>query len=218
MTHRFTAGKLAVVLLATVLGLVSATRPAKSADDLDDLMGGFDDEDAGEDEGDDLMGGFGDDFGESDGSGAEDEIHPWLAAIPYGDVIAERVDLSGSLSASTAYSYLDHKVPHGDEVGRSTSWGNLTRLDLDGFLQLDVELPYDWQIRSEVQGWYDFAYRINEVLRDLTSFDLEFEKPHNKLKVDARAAKRNARSVELWAKYYRDLYSKKSGSKASVGR
>ena len=103
MTHRFTAGKLAVVLLATVLGLVSATRPAKSADDLDDLMGGVDDEDAGEDEGDDLMGGFGDDFGESDGSGAEDEIHPWLAASPYGDGIAERVDLSGSLSASTAF-------------------------------------------------------------------------------------------------------------------
>ena len=109
---------------------------------------------------DDLMGGFDDDFEVSEIEDFDDEVPTWLAGLPFGDLIAERVDLSGSISAGAEYSYLDHKVPHGDEIGRSTAWGNLTRLDLDGFLQLDVRLPNAWRIRAEAVGWYDFAYRI----------------------------------------------------------
>jgi hypothetical protein len=148
---------LSIVLLTGFLCLGSIPgHAAEETEDLEDLMGGFDDEDGG----DDLLGGFGDDFGADAMAEDADAVPGWLARIPFGTEIAERVDLSGSLSAGAEYSYLDHKVPHGDEVGRSTSYGNLTRLDLDGFLQLDVDLPNDWMMRAEAQGWYDFVYRI----------------------------------------------------------
>lgn len=140
------------VVLAAVVGLTCAitagTARAQNETDLDL---------------DDLMGGFDDDFDASDIEEVEDvddETPAWLADLPFAEWIAENVDLSGSISAGAEYSYLDHKVPHGDEIGRSTAYGNLTRLDLDGFLQLDVHLPYDWQIRAEAVGWYDFVYRI----------------------------------------------------------
>jgi hypothetical protein len=84
----------------------------------------------------------------------------WMAELPFVHWVARRVDLNGSLRLGSVYSYLDHKVPHGDEVGRSSSYGNLARLDLDGFLQLDVTLPARWKFRAEAFGWYDFAYRI----------------------------------------------------------
>ena len=96
-------------------------------DDLDGLIGGFDD--------DSDFGGFDDDsdFASSDEIDEPGSGHPaWLARLPFGEWIAERTDLSGSLGVGAVYSYLDHKVPHGDEVGRSTSYGNLTRLDIDG--------------------------------------------------------------------------------------
>ena len=112
-----------------------------------------------DDELDDLMGGFDDDFDASEIGNQDDEIHPWLAALPFGDLLAERVDLSGSLATGIVYSYLDHSVTHGDEPARRTSYGNLSRLDLDGFLQLDVQLSSDWQLRAEALGWYDFVYR-----------------------------------------------------------
>jgi len=141
--------KLTIVVWATVLSLLSCmtagTCFAQNQTDLDL---------------DDLMGGFDDDFEASEIENLEEEIPAWLARLPFGEWIAERVDLSGSIGAGAVYSYLDHKVPHGDQLGRSTAYGNLTRLDLDGFLQLDIELPHAWKIRAEARGWYDFVYRI----------------------------------------------------------
>ena len=109
---------------------------------------------------DDLMGGFEDDFEPLEAEQPVDETPSWLAGLPFGEWIHEQVDLSGSIAAGTVYSYRDHKVPHGDELGETTSYNNVTRLDIDGFLQLDVQLPHDWQIRAEAMGWYDFIYRI----------------------------------------------------------
>jgi len=93
----------------------------------------------------------------------------WLRALPGGEWIARNVDLSGSVASGLVVSYLDHDAPHGDrptELGgpgqfdRDSDFGGLSRLDLDGFLQLDVRLPRAWEIRAEALGWYDFAYRI----------------------------------------------------------
>jgi len=139
------------MLLAIALGLGAAAIPtlgfAQNAQDDSEL--------------DELMAGFGDDFGDSeDDDEFESQTPAWLAALPHGDWIHQNVKLSGSIGAGAVYSYLDHKVPHGDQVGRSTSYGNLTRLDLDGFLQLDVRLPHEWQMRVETVGWYDFVYRV----------------------------------------------------------
>lgn len=105
------------------------------------------------------MGGFDDDFDVSDVEPEEAEIPGWLAALPFGEALYERVDLGGSLSLGSVYGILDHSVAHGDQPGRRTPWGNLTRLDLDGLLRLDVELGRGWTARAEILGWYDFAYR-----------------------------------------------------------
>jgi hypothetical protein len=131
------AGCIAILALFVLSGTASG-------DDLDDVMGGFDDE-------------F--DVTEIEDVGDPDDIHPWLEALPYGEVIAKRVDLSGSLAAGAVYNYLDHDVEHGDQPGRRTQYGNLSRLDLDGFFQLDVQLPGEWMVRAEALGWYDFVYR-----------------------------------------------------------
>ncbi|MFK7895903.1 MAG: DUF1302 family protein [Myxococcota bacterium] len=109
---------------------------------------------------DDLMGGFDDDFDASELDEMDAETPAWIAALPFGEEIAERVDLSGSIATGAVFSYLGNRVPHGDEENRFSEYGNLTRLDLDGFLQLDIELPGDWQVRAEALGWYDFVYRI----------------------------------------------------------
>lgn len=173
MRRSVSPGKLAIVVLTSFYGLLPASGQAAEADpsttvaersqqeseDLDDLIGGFEDED--EDLGDDLLGGFEDDLGDRAVDADETETASWMAALPFGDVLEERVDVSGSLSMGAEYSYLDHSVPHGDDPTDSTHWGGLTRLDLDGFLQLDVDLPHDWRARGEVLGWYDFAYHIN---------------------------------------------------------
>lgn len=130
-------------LLLVSAALVAAALlapPAAADEDLDDLMGGFDDE-----------------FDVSEIEDA-DETPAWLAALPYGETIAEHVDLGGHLAVGAVYNYLSHTVADGN--GHRTDFGGLSRLDLDGFLQLDVRLPRDWQLRAEVLGWYDFAYRI----------------------------------------------------------
>ncbi|MBK7947489.1 MAG: hypothetical protein IPK00_01780 [Deltaproteobacteria bacterium] len=126
---------------------------------------------------DDLMGGFEDDFDATAlGSPAPDGSTlpgpEWISKLPFGDWIRRNVDLSGSIASGAVVSYLDHDAAHGDrptsptdpdfpdQLGRSSDFGGLTRLDLDGFLQLDVKLPRDWLLRAEALGWYDFAYRI----------------------------------------------------------
>lgn len=126
------------VCLATLITLDAIAQD----DDLDDLMGGFDD-------------GF--DISEH----VEDEEPPpaWLTALPGGAWIFENVDLSGSIATGAEWSYLSHTVSDG--LGGTTDYGGLTRLDLDGTLQLDVKLPAEWRIRAEALAWYDFAYRIN---------------------------------------------------------
>lgn len=172
MRARLAARVLAILaLLPGLLGPPATARaeePAGTDEDLEALLGGFDDEDSGdgsgdgsrEEAGDDLLGGFDDDFEAASIGPEADEAPGWLAALPFGEVLYERVDLGGSLSLGADYAYLDHKVPHGDEVGRSTNWSNLTRLDLEGLLQVDVQLPRDWTARGELIGWYDFVYRI----------------------------------------------------------
>ncbi|MBY0399636.1 hypothetical protein K2X89_05030, partial [Myxococcota bacterium] len=126
---------------------------------------------------DDLMGGFDDEF---DTSALEAQTPTdaglagpdWLSKLPFGDWMRRNVDLSGSIASGAVFNYIDHDAPHGDrptsptdpsfpnQVGRVSDFGGLSRLDLDGLLRLDVKLPRTWELRAEALGWYDFAYRI----------------------------------------------------------
>lgn len=134
---------LGAFLLASSASIASnESPPASEGEDLDDVMGGFDD-----------------DFDASEIHSEDDELPAWLAAMPFGEMLAERFDVSGSLATGAVFNYHDHSVQHGDQPGRRTQYGNLSRLDLDGFLQLDIRGPADWQLRAEALGWYDFVYR-----------------------------------------------------------
>ena len=99
--RRWREKALALSLALTAIWALSLTLcgVASAEDDLDDLMGGFDD-----------------DFDASEIGSQDEEIHPWLAALPFGDVLAERVDLSGSLSSGVVYNYRPHSVTHGDDM------------------------------------------------------------------------------------------------------
>lgn len=113
---------------------------------------------------DDLMGGFDDDFDvESLEEDLDDSPPDWLVALPGGAWVHENVRLSGSVATAAVWSYLSHTAATSEFPGDTdtTDFGGLSRLDLDGFLQLDVTLPGDWLFRAEGIGWYDFAYRIN---------------------------------------------------------
>jgi hypothetical protein len=108
---------------------------------------------------DDLMGGFDDGFDESVFEDTEESTPAWLEALPGGPWAWENVDVSGSIAAGAVWAYLSHTASDG--LGGTTDYGGLSRLDLDGFLQVDVSLPYEWAFRGELLGWYDFAYLIN---------------------------------------------------------
>ena len=125
--------------------VVAASCPAWADEDLDDLMGGFDD-----------------DFDVSIIEDDADEFPLWARVMPGGKWLSQHVDIGGFIASAAVWSYhgrsvADSEVPGG--TGR-TDYDGLSRLDLDGLLQIDVKLPSEWQARVEVLGWYDFSYQI----------------------------------------------------------
>jgi len=141
------------LLLATFLG-AGAARDARGDDELDEILGGFDDEAEESSEGygeegetEDILEGFEDDLGAgkepSEFGGAEEAF--W--------------DLTGSVSLGSSINYLKHHAFVAP--GRSTDYGGLSRLRAKLDLQLDVDLPGGWEGRVAGFGFYDFAYLIN---------------------------------------------------------
>jgi hypothetical protein len=120
-------------LLALLLAAAAAARPA-GADDLDDVLGGF-----------------------------EDEV-PQAAAVEPGEAGAgetgwlDRFDLTGSASLAASVAYLDHRSR---ALPLRTDFDGLQRLRTKLNLQLDVDLGGDWKARASGFAWYDWAYRIN---------------------------------------------------------
>ena len=144
---------------------------ADESEGAEDLLGGFEEED-------DLLSGFEeeDEPGSRQELGAEDvpEAPRWW-------------DLSGDIGLGASYNYLPHWSGSDDfdlsalglESAR-TYWGNLSRLRLDLYLQLDLDLPAAWRARVSGWGFYDFAYLIHrdrdftqEVL-DLYEWEVDF--------------------------------------------
>jgi hypothetical protein len=137
--------------------LAWATGPAApaSADEVDDPIGGFEDEEATEapaenpppdDDMDDLIGGF--DEGEAPAAPSDDrsseEPSFW-----------DRWRLSGSTGFQASVNYLSHDSLDG------TDWTGVSMLRAKLALQLDGDLPGDWKLRVDGFGFYDFAYLIN---------------------------------------------------------
>ncbi len=93
---------------------------------------------------------------------AEDDLDAVLGGFereepaPDGDAANERIwDLSGSVEVSGSVNYLSHRSDTG------TDYEGLQRLRNRANLQLDLDLPREWQLRAEGWGFYDAAYAIN---------------------------------------------------------
>ncbi len=133
--------RLAVVALGCGIGLVASA----GADELDDLIGGFD--------------------GESDSAGEdrspEEPAREPSSLEPREPSLLDNWDLTGSVSLASSVAYRRHRSPDG------TQWGGLSKLRSKLNLQLDGDLPRDWKLRANGYAFYDFAYIING--RDYTS-------------------------------------------------
>ena len=105
---------------------------AAAADDYDDL-GGF-----GEDQ-DEFSIDLEEELGPEDG---EPRTTRWW-------------DVDGSVALSSSFNYLSHDSVTG------TDYSGLSRLRTRLNLQLDFDLPSDWELRVEPYIWYDFSYLIN---------------------------------------------------------
>jgi hypothetical protein len=123
-------GLLAAILLTAATAFAA---PARAEEGLDDLLGGFEEDEA---------------FAHTGEDGA-DEAEPrfW--------------DLSGSLVLGVSYNYLDHHAaPPLGSTKPPTDYQGLSRLRTRLNLQLDLELPLDWEMRVAGFADYDFAYLI----------------------------------------------------------
>lgn len=84
-------------------------------------------------------------------------------------------DLDGSLSLSSSYNYLKH---HAFKTAtRKTNWRGLSQLRTRLNLQLDIDLPFEWELRVSPYAWYDWAYLArgkNEFSDDVID-DMEYE-------------------------------------------
>jgi hypothetical protein len=130
---------------AGLAGLAVATAvPAQESDDLDDILGGFEDEDT------------------------RFEVDPEVVPDP-GDEI---FDLSGSVEISSSVNLRSHRSDTGTYYGGLQRLRNRANLQLDVALPDTAGLE-DWQLRLEGWGFYDAAYAIRsrsrysrEVLRE----------------------------------------------------
>jgi hypothetical protein len=135
-------------LLAAALALVLVAGPAAGQDDpgLDDLLEGFDEQPPAAEDGsvDRLLEGF-DAAGPAPAEDPEPEEEParsWLSV--HGDL-----SLLGSVN-------FGHEAPG----PRQTDHRGLSRLRPRLRLDLEADLPSDWQIEFTGHAWYDFVYDI----------------------------------------------------------
>ncbi len=120
-------------LTALCLAISCALAGTATADDVDNMWGFEDDEDFEVDV----------------------EFDP-------GDPIKERWwELDGSVSITTSWNYIDHRSAGPPPNG--TDWTGLSRLRTRLNLQIDVELPRNFELRLSPYGWYDFNYLIHGI-------------------------------------------------------
>ena len=151
-----TAALLAATLIAT--GSAGAAEEDEALDDRG--SGGAANADS---ELEDVLGGF------------EDE-EPSAEDTEISETAPEESDrfweLSGDVSLGSSINYRKHKSASG------TQYRGLSRLRSELFLQLDVDLPWDWKLRGAGRVFYDFAYLIDRdkfTRRVLSDYEWEIE-------------------------------------------
>ncbi len=117
-----------------VFGLLAPAVAVQAHDDLDDILGGFDDDDEGFEVDEEA-------FEDADDTG-EGAVERWW-------------ELQGDISQSLSVSLHDHDSPSG------TDYSGLQRFRTRLYLQFDGDLTPEWKFRTSGYGYYDAAYRIN---------------------------------------------------------
>ncbi|MCZ6783138.1 MAG: hypothetical protein O7G30_07475, partial [Proteobacteria bacterium] len=95
-----------------------------------------------------------DDFDDLGGFGGEEEDE-FVVDVDEGSDVDRWWDLDGSVAVSSSVNYLSHESATGDD------FTGLSRLRLRLNLQLDVDLPREWDLRVSPHIWYDLSYVIN---------------------------------------------------------
>jgi hypothetical protein len=132
----------AAVLL--VLSLLAATGQAgRAEEDLDDLLGGFEDETAAPPE---------DDAEDDAEEGAPSPSAPrrWLP---------DWLDVKGELSIGASYGLIPHRTA---ALPDRKSWNGPNRLRGKLDLEVDAQLPGSWKSRVSGFGFYDAIYRLRD--------------------------------------------------------
>ena len=106
------------------------------------------------DELDDVLGGFEDEESEAFDVDVPDEI--FEEETPF-------FDFDGSVEFSPSVNYLSHSAPG---PNGPVSYTGVSRLRTRLNLQLDLELPRDFEVRVSPYIWYDFSY----ILRGISEF------------------------------------------------
>ncbi len=95
-----------------------------------------------------------DDFDDLGGFGEEEEDE-FVVEVDEGSDVDRWWDLDGSVAVSSSTNYLSHQSATGDD------FTGLSRLRLRLNLQLDVDLPREWDLRVSPYIWYDLSYVLN---------------------------------------------------------
>ena len=140
MAARAIAAGLLLLLLAGAAGAAGA-----AGEDVEDPIGGFEDEaGSGDETRPDDLGGFDD-----------EEAVPERPAPGSHPLRGESWELTGSLGLAGSVNLLPHRSVAGD-----TDYQGLSKLRSRLNLQLDLELPWEWELRAAGFAYYDWAYRI----------------------------------------------------------
>jgi hypothetical protein len=114
--------------LALVSALVIACGAVHAEEDMDEILGGFDD---------------------------EDEDLEVISDMATQAADARRWELTGSLTLGASYAYA-HDPPEPGEP----DYRDLTRLQAQLALELDIDLPRDWELRIAGRGFRDYFYAL----------------------------------------------------------
>ena len=184
-----------VCVVFICLGVVFAGRSGWTADGLDDILSGFDEQieqPAGGDVGDDpdgILSGFDEtQSSQRNRSSADTEILPgWL-------------DLFGSLSFAGSWNYA-HDAPAAGQA----DYRGLSMLRTTGALGVDIDIG-SWQARISGHGFYDAAYSVagreqyTENLLDTYEQELEFDELYLSGSLTSSLDLKIGRQVVVWGK------------------
>ncbi len=128
---------------------------ADNNDDLNDILDGFEENTAIPDDDMDVLNGFDDGF--VDSFEAPPALAPSVApAPPETYPRLSYLSLDGYFKVGSSYNFA-HKSP----AYNQTDWRGLSRLRTELQLDLNIDLPKQWQALVSGKGFYDFTYRIN---------------------------------------------------------